>query len=258
MRIPIFVRALLTVTAALFMAVPAHSQAVSGQGTWESTLLGRDINLNPVAASDASAVYLYDTTLNVTWLRDANKNVGNGNGGLMDWNTATTWAANLVTGSGATAISDWRLPAMAANPNDGVSYDGSTSRGYNVPTNSSEMASLFYGTLGNKAYFDTSGTAQTGNGLTNAGSFQNMQSIAYWLGTEYAPVTSGAWEFVIATGFQSASMKNVQVSAMAVRTGDVLAPVPEPETYAMLLAGLGVLGAVARRRHSDKALVAQS
>jgi hypothetical protein len=26
------------------------------------------------------------------------------------------------------------------------------------------------------------------------------------------------------------------------------APVPEPETYAMLLAGLGVLGAVARRR----------
>jgi hypothetical protein len=26
------------------------------------------------------------------------------------------------------------------------------------------------------------------------------------------------------------------------------APVPEPETYAMLLAGLGVVGAVARRR----------
>lgn len=29
-----------------------------------------------------------------------------------------------------------------------------------------------------------------------------------------------------------------------------LAPVPEPETYAMLLAGLGLMGAVARRRQS--------
>lgn len=32
-----------------------------------------------------------------------------------------------------------------------------------------------------------------------------------------------------------------------------VAAVPEPETYAMLLAGLGVLGAVARRRQSKKA-----
>ncbi|MBK9347843.1 MAG: PEP-CTERM sorting domain-containing protein [Burkholderiales bacterium] len=41
---------------------------------------------------------------------------------------------------------------------------------------------------------------------------------------------------------------------MAVRTGDVLlAPVPEPETYAMLLAGLGVMGAVARRRKAKQA-----
>jgi hypothetical protein len=29
-----------------------------------------------------------------------------------------------------------------------------------------------------------------------------------------------------------------------------LAPVPEPETYALLLAGLGLMGAVARRRQS--------
>ena len=32
-----------------------------------------------------------------------------------------------------------------------------------------------------------------------------------------------------------------------------LAPVPEPETYAMLLAGLGVMGAIARRRNAAKA-----
>lgn len=39
------------------------------------------------------------------------------------------------------------------------------------------------------------------------------------------------------------------LSALAVRPGDVLAaPVPEPETYAMMLAGLGLIARLARRR----------
>jgi len=37
-------------------------------------------------------------------------------------------------------------------------------------------------------------------------------------------------------------------SGGATATFSALAPVPEPETYAMLLAGLGLMGAVARRR----------
>jgi hypothetical protein len=35
---------------------------------------------------------------------------------------------------------------------------------------------------------------------------------------------------------------------LTLATGLVAAPVPEPETYALLLSGLGVLGFVARRR----------
>lgn len=31
----------------------------------------------------------------------------------------------------------------------------------------------------------------------------------------------------------------------------MVAPVPEPETYAMLLAGLGLMGVIARRRKMD-------
>jgi hypothetical protein len=36
---------------------------------------------------------------------------------------------------------------------------------------------------------------------------------------------------------------------LAVRDGDVaVTPVPEPETYAMMLVGLGLIGGIARRR----------
>jgi hypothetical protein len=38
-----------------------------------------------------------------------------------------------------------------------------------------------------------------------------------------------------------------------VRDGDVMTAVPEPETYAMLLAGMGLLATIARRRKAPKA-----
>ncbi len=249
----LFLKSCLATAAVLALALPAQAQSVPGQGTWETTLLGRDSNFNAVTATDASAVYLYDTTLDVTWLRNANAN------GVMNWTTATTWAANLVTGSGANTVSDWRLPTMTvATPNPSYSFNGSTDYGYNVPGSSSELASLFYNTLGNKSQLNTSGSPQAGYGLTNAGSFQNMQSNSYWLGTEYAPDTSHAWSFGTFYGFQYAVPKYAQLYAMAVRPGDVLnsspmSPVPEPETYALMLFGLGFIGAMARRQKRRQA-----
>lgn len=212
-----FVRsAVTTFTLAAACVLPAHAA-----GTWETTLLGRDINLNAVGATDASAVYLYDTTLNVTWLRNANVN------GAQTWANATAWADSLSTGSGGNTISDWRLPTMS---------NGSTESGYSVSASSSEMASLFHSTLGNT------------NALTNVGSFQNLQSTYYWLGTEYAPNTIYAWYFNTFNSRQNATSKNAQLYALAVRPGDVVAQVPEPETYLMLLLGLGLVGAISRRR----------
>jgi hypothetical protein len=46
---------------------------------------------------------------------------------------------------------------------------------------------------------------------------------------------------------------DVSVGERTVATHWTLSPVPEPETYAMLLAGLGVMGAVARRRKAKQA-----
>jgi hypothetical protein len=231
-------------TAALTLTLAAPAQAIVVQGTWQSTLLGRDINRNAVASNGASAFYLYDTTLKVTWLRNANKNA------LMTWDSATIWADTLSTGSGANAISDWRLPTMTDTGTSGCnfSYNG-TDCGYNVATDTSEMASLFFYTLGNKSYRDTIGQFPTGFGLTNTGDFQNMQSYFYWSGLEYAPATIGAWMFDAANGYQDAYRKDGNFFAMAVRRGDVLAAtVPEPQSLLLALTALACLGLVRRRR----------
>jgi len=246
MKFKSFVRtAATTFTLSLACVLPAQAA-----GTWETTLLGRDINLNAVAATDVSAVYLYDTTLNVTWLRDANVN------GAQTWANATAWVDSLSTGSGATAIDNWRLPTMTDTGTPGCNFSNNgTDCGYNPDTSTSEMASLFYNTLGNKAVYNTSGAVQAGFGLTNAGSFQNMQSSAYWLGTEYALGPLNAWYFGTNGGGQNANAKSLQFYALAVRPGDV-SPAPEPETYLMLLMGLGVVGAISRRRSKAVASLA--
>ena len=81
-----------------------------------------------------------------------------------------------------------------------------------------------------------------------------MQSNVYWSGTAYAPDPAiNAWNFNTNNGNQNINNQNNEFYAWAVRPGDVAAPIPEPETYALFLAGLGLLGVVARRRRQKTA-----
>ena len=68
--------------------------AVLMAGAAQAALQDRDLDGDTVV--DA----FYDTDLDVTWLRDADVN------GVMDWNTAVSWAENYTFG----AYTDWRLP----------------------------------------------------------------------------------------------------------------------------------------------------
>jgi hypothetical protein len=78
--------------------------------------------------------------------------------------------------------------------------------------------------------------------------FMNVRSGLYWSGTEITADTF-AWLFSPDSGSRGAGDKNVQFFAVAVRPGDVAAPVPEPQTLALALLALGAM-VVARRRRS--------
>lgn len=184
-------------------------------GVAQAALQDRDLDKNGI--TDA----FYDTDLDITWLRDANVN------GAQGWNEAASWAASFSIGG----FSDWRLPTADPTCLTAANCTGG------------EIGHLWYIGLGN-----TFAGALT-VGLTNSGDFQNLQTW-YWTGSQPDPGSSGAYAFHINTGvqgmqFTSASMNSLY--AMAVTNGDV-GLVPEPGTFALLLAGLTGISLVATRK----------
>jgi MYXO-CTERM domain-containing protein len=222
-------------TAALLGALTLVGAAQAGGMV---DLEARDLDGNPANGPEA----FYDTALNITWLRAASTD-------KMDWSTANAWA-----GQERFDLSGWRLPTTHVTTADGScdwSDIGSTSCGYNpvsTANQGSEMAHLFFESLGNKSFYAPGTTDEQADwGLKNAGEFENMQSLFYWSGTKYAPDSDQAWYFSVDDGFQDAGGKFNTLYALAVRPGDVTAAVPEPQTWALALIGLaGVL--LARRR----------
>jgi hypothetical protein len=221
---------------------------------------------------------LYDDVLDVTWLQDANyaKTSGASVSGLMDWNTATTWAADLVYGG----YSDWRLASNTPVSGDsgfnyGYSVTGSTDSGYNITSPHSELAYMYYVNLGLKSSIDMAGNSQFNFGIfgdgtlygqndlgtyyfgqnsdgtyyqqNNVGLVNNLQNSAYWSGAEFSPGSVNSWEFTTQIGYQNNSIKSEQLYAWAVRPGDVAA-VPVPGAVWLFGSGLlGLLGMKKRR-----------
>lgn len=194
-----------------FLGLLAATAALLSITSAHAALQARDLN------NDGTADAFYDTDLNITWLRDA---------GLSSNSTfaqASSWANSLVLDG----ISGWRLPT-----------DSVVCAGFNCTT--SEMGHLFYTELGSTAPHHM-----------NTGDFKNLTFNGYWSGTADSARSGQSWAFSTIDGTQFSTLVGQRYSALAVHNGDILTPVPEPATYAMLLSGLGLLGAVSLRRKSS-------
>jgi len=199
---------------------------------------------------------LYDSVLNITWLQDANyaRTSGYDSDGRMNWLAANSWAADLDYGG----YSDWRLAynsPVNTDWNYAFSVSGSTDVGLNITSINSELSYMFYVNLGLKGFFSAQGVYQPDYGVyrvdipsgeADVGLVNNLQAGAYWSGVPFG--RGNAWTFDNGYGLQVTSAQINEHYAWAVRSGDVLSPVPEPEVYALLMAGLGLLGVVAKRR----------
>lgn len=208
---------------------------------------------------------VYSSVSDVTWTKDANllgtliaASTDANNNGTKDVieSIITTGATNGITVTAADFTSSgqasWLGSLAYVSYLNSINYGGSnqwylptvanTSFGFNTATNGTtkgdELVELFYSEL--------NGTA--GSAIPNTTTFDNEKSSSYWSGTEYAPSPNSAWRFVTHSGTQDRNAKIIIIFyAWAVSPGQIAA-VPEPQSMAMLMAGLAVLAGVGRRR----------
>jgi hypothetical protein len=185
---------------------------------------------------DRGGGLIYDDVLDITWLQDANyaRTSGGDDNGRMKWNQAMEWVQGLEYYDSVRDVTwtNWRLPRI--RPSNGSNYvydfsvDGTTDRGFNTVSVNSELAHMFYVTLGNRGYAATDGSyPQQLYGLTNVGPFKNLRPLAYWAESEYEPFPGHAWGFIYLTGSQHAGVKDLEAFyGWAVRDGDIASVTP--------------------------------
>jgi len=197
------------------------------------TALGAHATLQPRIEVAGECQAYYDNVLDVTWAANADIN------GAMDHSAATAWVASLNIGG----VTGWRLPN--ANPINGVVFNGfyspagTTDQGYNIHAPgtvsadpmASEMAHLFFNSLGNSAGINLANRKQgcfnsaDSFCLTVPGPFANLQPATYWSATENPqhPPNSHYLTFMMDLGRQAtlASEANQQTYAWPVHDGDV-------------------------------------
>jgi hypothetical protein len=182
-------------------------------------LEGRTITGARVDAYDPSAVMEYDPNLDITWLRDW------GASGRLTWQNAVNWLETLNVAT----FANWTLATGFEQP----SAPWCNGAYLNYGCAGGRLGYLYFVELGNPF-----------SNRSNAGPFINMDGdgAGYW-------VSSGG---VFASGSGSVlawdAVNPYPCEIIAIRAGDVAAPIPEPETWAMMLIGLAAGVVTLRKR----------
>lgn len=172
---------------------------------------------------DRGCGLIYDTTLNVTWLQDANfaSTSGYAASGHMSYSNAMTWANDLKYYDSCRGVwwTDWRLP-------DSKNRDGSgPSIGY---ISTSEMGHMFFNNLGNSAGNPCITAKPTKTSFVNPDGrtvyIKNLQTAygtpsVYWSRNAYD--SKWSWTYQFSCGNQAYSNRTFALHAWPVRNGDV-------------------------------------
>jgi len=191
---------------------------------------------------------IYDSNQNLTWLQDTNyaKTSGYDDDGLMGWDDAMAWVANLTYGG----YDDWRLPRLNIQV-----------IGWPIFSSGPEMGDLVFSSgpdLGMGLM-----TSEIGSVLSDPACppfvinintddpiffscppwppyFTNINSNPFWYSVEEGGTAWAGMSFlsIIPTALHP---KSDQLQAWAVREGDVAA-IPEPRTLALVALGLACMG----------------
>lgn len=177
---------------------------------------------------DRGGGLIYDDTLDVTWLQDANYAMSSGYDidGMMSWQESMTWAATLSFAG----FDDWRLPT----------YDNTNPRPP-AATSDNEIGWLWYRLAGG----DVIGNDTDISPFYNL-AYQMGGSEWYWTGTENASDELRAWRISMNCACWDSPLKTNEYFAWAVRDGDVR-PVPEPAVLSIFVLGLITIYLTKRR-----------
>ena len=202
------------VAAGVLMAAAGLVQALPFSA-FEGRNANGSVNNTCTATGATACAMIYNSTLDITILN--NWNIGFG-----------FWSATAAAGS-----------AQALAEAAGFAATGLT--GWVLPTGNRNMVA---GALNQfKSIWNDVGGSSTGLQSEFDGV---VQTGLYWYGSEFGVLL--AWSFWAEFSYQDLDHQNRRLFAVAVRSGDVVAAVPEPESLALVLVGLVAAGATRRRR----------
>lgn len=190
------------------------------------------------ALFDRGSGFIYDNTLDITWLQDANyaSTSAYDGDGKMTKAEAQTWVNNLSFGD----ASEWRLPSA-----------GEATPGFNQT--SSEIGSLFYDSLGNVSNSGQFLNTFQDNNLNIPQSFLNTELGLYWLDEDYDLAATRSW-VMWTSGYTGNQVVSAYGYAWAVHDGDIannnadINNVPIPASA--FLFGSALLGLMVTRRQA--------
>ena len=172
------------------------------------------LSANAALESRLGGIAVYDTDLDITWLTDPTS------GGLYTWEGANAW----VEGLSVHGLKGWRLPISDNNCS-----------GFNCIN--SEFGHLFYTEFGVSPGSDILSSNDPDKLL-----FSNLSYLNYWTGTLHDDNNAWVFNFRYGIQFWDSIRTPLLKFTTAVHSGDIITMIPEPTTYAMLLAGLGLMG----------------